>query len=311
MKNISSLQSSELLSGTLSLAREERRITLALIEHLREIERRMLFAELGYSSLFDFAVGHLGLSEGSAARRIQAMRLIRDVPEVKAKIEQGSMSLSTAAQAQRFFRAEKMDRTPDEKRKVLAKLENRSQKECERALVRISPAAALPRERERVVSADRTELRLVVTDETLAKLKKLEALWSHKLERRKGEGWAGLLDAMADELLKKDKQVAPANAKLEQTPSIHFAGKRGRSHIPTEVRRLVHMRAGGGCEFRSDAVKRCESRRFLQVDHKIPVALGGSNDPENLRLLCRTHNQQAAVRALTPKRMRLYLPRLS
>src|SRR5690349_18064623 len=87
----------------LDLVREERRITLALIETLREIESRMIFAELGYGSLFEFAVRHLGLSEGAAQRRIQAMRLVKSVPEAQVQLESGSLSLSNAAKVQGFF----------------------------------------------------------------------------------------------------------------------------------------------------------------------------------------------------------------
>lgn len=40
---------------------------------------------------------------------------------------------------------------------------------------------------------------------------------------------------------------------------------------------------------------KCSSTFQLQVDHVHPLALGGSNQPENLRVLCRTHNQLAAT----------------
>jgi 5-methylcytosine-specific restriction endonuclease McrA len=32
----------------------------------------------------------------------------------------------------------------------------------------------------------------------------------------------------------------------------------------------------------------------LEIDHVIPYAKGGSNSPENLRLLCPAHNRLAA-----------------
>ncbi|MBC7690999.1 MAG: hypothetical protein H7222_04470 [Methylotenera sp.] len=85
------LNSSELISRTMTLVAEERRITLALIEHLAEISRRRVYAELGYSSLWDFATRELGLSEGAAQRRIQAMRLLRDVPEAAEALESGRL----------------------------------------------------------------------------------------------------------------------------------------------------------------------------------------------------------------------------
>ena len=55
------------------LASEERRITLDVLHHLRECERRRLYAERGHSSLFDYVVKELGYAESSAQRRISAM----------------------------------------------------------------------------------------------------------------------------------------------------------------------------------------------------------------------------------------------
>src|SRR3954467_10904399 len=105
MKNLKNLSSQELVGHTQGLVREERRITIELIAHLREIERRMLFAELGYGSLYDFTVRHLGLSEGSAQRRIAAMRLTRDLPQVADSLASGEISLSNAAKLQVVFQA--------------------------------------------------------------------------------------------------------------------------------------------------------------------------------------------------------------
>jgi hypothetical protein len=101
------LPNNTLLSKTDFLAREERRITLELLDHLREIERRMLYAELGYGSLHDFCVKRLGLSEGSAQRRIQAMRLARELPEIRTAILEGNLSLTNAAKLQTAFQAQR------------------------------------------------------------------------------------------------------------------------------------------------------------------------------------------------------------
>ena len=72
------------------------------------------------------------------------MRLTRDVPEAKAALESGKLSLSNAAKVQSFRQAEKkLGRTADAL-KLVEKVEGLSQRECEKKLFEISPEA-LPR----------------------------------------------------------------------------------------------------------------------------------------------------------------------
>jgi hypothetical protein len=68
--------------------------------------------------------------------------------------------------------------------------------------------------------------------------------------------------------------------------------------FPNALRRFVCERDGGRCAFVSADGHRCESTRQLEIDHIQPVALGGETKPENLRLLCRAHNQYEAERLL-------------
>jgi hypothetical protein len=90
--NLKTLSSTELLSRTKSLVSEERRISTDVLHHLREIERRRIFAEAGFSSLFAYCVSELKYSEGSAYRRISAMRLLKECPEIEESIRDGSLS---------------------------------------------------------------------------------------------------------------------------------------------------------------------------------------------------------------------------
>ena len=73
-------------------------------------------------------------------------------------------------------------------------------------------------------------------------------------------------------------------------------GSKSARHISAEARREVHERDEGRCTFVSEAGKRCESRRMVEFDHDVPRACGGESTPENLRLLCRAHNQVVAER---------------
>ena len=109
---------------------QEREVTLSVLHYLLEVERRQLFARLGFSSLYEYAVKDLGYSEGSAHRRIASMRLLRSLPELEAKIENGSLPLSTLSQAQSFFRQEAIV-APQDKLEVLKKLEGKTSREVE------------------------------------------------------------------------------------------------------------------------------------------------------------------------------------
>ena len=66
--------------------------------------------------------------------------------------------------------------------------------------------------------------------------------------------------------------------------------------IPAEVKRAVRERDGGQCAYVSETGRRCPAR-VVEFDHIEPVARGGISTVENVRLLCRAHNQLAAEKA--------------
>jgi 5-methylcytosine-specific restriction endonuclease McrA len=69
------------------------------------------------------------------------------------------------------------------------------------------------------------------------------------------------------------------------------------SHVTDAARREVVERDGWQCSFVAEDGRRCGARGFLEFDHRVPRGCGGSSRPENLRLLCRGHNQFEADRA--------------
>jgi hypothetical protein len=64
--------------------------------------------------------------------------------------------------------------------------------------------------------------------------------------------------------------------------------------VTRAARREVARRDDASCSFVSPDGERCSSRTFLELDHRLPRALGGTGDPTNLRWLCRAHNRHAA-----------------
>ena len=77
-----------------------------------------------------------------------------------------------------------------------------------------------------------------------------------------------------------------------------------------ETRRQAFALANNQCEYMSPVGQRCTSSHGLERDHRVPKSLGGSNSPENARILCKAHNQFEAVRVLGRETMQTYLPSL-
>ena len=86
-----------------------------MLDHLDEIDRRGLALRRGFSSLFDYAVRELRFSDAAAQRRIQAMRLCRRHGWVRACLQSGALSMTSAGQLETTFagaeRAERQSHT--------------------------------------------------------------------------------------------------------------------------------------------------------------------------------------------------------
>src|SRR6187551_2161142 len=87
------LGNSELLAGLSELIRQSNTLSAGVLAHLVELELRSLHLELGFPSLFAYCVEALGMSEGSAGRRVAAARVCRRFPEAFERIARGELHL--------------------------------------------------------------------------------------------------------------------------------------------------------------------------------------------------------------------------
>src|SRR5258706_16020992 len=94
---LSHLSDAELLSGIQSLRGSERSFTARVVAHLAEIESRKLHLATAHSSLFDYCLRALQMSEGEAFRRITAARPLRRFPVIFELIDSGSIHLTGLA----------------------------------------------------------------------------------------------------------------------------------------------------------------------------------------------------------------------
>ena len=294
--NLRTFSDAELLASLKKEVLEERQKMTSVLEHLREVDRRKLYAESNCSSLWEFCVKELKYSNGSAGRRVRAMKLIRELPKLKEDLLEGKQNLTSLSQAQSFFRIEEKTQdkrlTSEEKKKVLDQLEDKSTRECEKELLKLSsaPIQISHPEKKRAIDETHSELKLVLEAGLLEKLARIQALRSHA---NPSMTYSELLEYMADEVLKK---IDPMKKPSKSSPQNEAVQQTGRITLPVGLKREVWKRDEGHCSYVDAQGLKCSSEHFLEIDHLWPVALGGENRLENLRLLCRAHNQRSAFR---------------
>jgi 5-methylcytosine-specific restriction endonuclease McrA len=285
--NLRRLTDDDLWNRIAFLAKEERRITLDVLLHLKEIDRRRLHLDRGYSSLYEYALKELRYSEGAAYRRVQAMRLLKDMPEVEEKISSGQLSLSTASKIQSAAK----DQPKEAKLELVQQLEGRSAREVDRHLAKDKPA----REIVRWISSEEVELKVQISKGPFQNLEELKAIRSNAVT---GTPYSKLME----DLIELGQDRWNPLRRTASTTRRSSASSLNPRNLPPSLRMEIWRRDGNQCTYVDPKTgRRCQSKSFLHIDHILPVALGGKAEPGNLRLLCAQHNQHRAERTFGPK----------
>lgn len=203
LMNLRNLSDKALLSSTETLVARARELRTEILHHLREIERRRLYADLKQPSLFAYCVNILKYSNAQADRHIKAMRLLKEIPEIEEKLLTGELSLTNIAKAKEFFNQEEKMAPMDleVKMQVVKKLENKSTREVEKILLQESSSPAPEvKEKIRQVTADLSEVRFAADDKLLAKMRRLQGLLAHNNPNMKT---SELIDELCEIALEK------------------------------------------------------------------------------------------------------------
>jgi len=183
---------------------------------------------------------------------------------------------------------------------LLERISGKSQREVEQIITLERPVPKKPREMVRRVVVKRPEpqsdplfaastepveqrvtVRTSLTEENYGAFERARAIVSRK---HPGATVEDVLNELVGFYLKKK---APKKRTKREPRS------RTR-HIPIATRDAVMLRDKECCTFRSKSGRRCNATHGLQIDHIKPYALGGTHEPENLRVLCAAHNRHAA-----------------
>lgn len=308
--NLRKLSDTELLDRTKILAAKEREVGTEVLWHLKEVSDRRLYSARGFSSVFEYTVKELKYSEAAAGRRVAAMRILSDLPEVASALEEGSLNLSTLSAAQGFFKREEIEQnkkyTVEEKREVLEALTHKSKRECEKILVSLSPESAVGQEKVKPLTETQTELRIIVDEETLKKVEKLRDLLAHQ---NPTGSYGKLLDLITEIALDKidpqriEERSQKRKAKKTQVTTPPAEEKTTHSQDPVDapasaasLKRQSYLRDEGRCTYEDPVTGQvCGTTYKIQQDHIVPLALGGASTLENYQNRCSSHNLWEAV----------------
>ncbi len=313
MQNISitHLSNSELWNQAAKLAAEIKIKEVLFLDYLREIERRELHKLRGYGSLHEYLVGELKYSDGSAHRRIKSMQLVRDIPEVKQKLETGELSLSAASRVQVFFTQQSQEDkiySLEEKKDLVELVQGKSYRETETILAEKSGGELPKPDRVKPLSEEKVELRLTISKECMEQLDALRDLLAHQLS---GGGYGEVLEKITQLAVQKldpaQKKVRAPQKQEEKAPEAASTASAPKRYIPTTVKKQLWLHAQGHCQYRDPLTgHRCTSKFALQVDHRHPFAKNGSSELENLQLLCSSHHRSKTVQDYGVKKMNHY-----
>jgi 5-methylcytosine-specific restriction endonuclease McrA len=261
----------------LILVSKERKILSAVLSHLQIISDKHWYLDLGRKNLLEYCIKDLGYSESAAIRRIKALKLARQLPEVKSAIEAGKINLTQVAAAQSLFERRGQENraalAPEFKIKLLDKIVGKSSMESENI---IRHELDLPKKSRQV--------RIEVGEETFSSWVKFKGSMIHK--NWSDEKLLAYLLVLAEE--KRLEKFTGAQAlRHPHCVSKNPRPSKNQRSVIASVKRAVYAQSEGFCQYPG-----CQSTYALEIDHCRPIALNGSSTLENLQVLCRAHNQR-------------------
>lgn len=261
-------QERELHAKLKDLVDVERRTLTQIIEHLQTVYDTKLYSKLGYSTIQKYLIKELHYSESAAYRRHRALRLTKEMPESKRMLESGTLNLTNAS----TFHSIMSGKDEKTKKQALLDIQNKTSQETRDKLFEYAPEKSQGKtDEKRHVGKETYEIRVTLSACVMNKMKCLKA-------RTKIYDTEALLDRVLDIALKETD--------LSRKRSRKSMPSRRQRHISADVKKKIVARARYRCEHPG-----CDEINYLEFDHIRPIALGGQSNLDNIRLLCRAHNQ--------------------
>ncbi len=303
----------------------EHAATIRMFHFINDLERRKLFLDLGYSSVFDFCVRRIKYSSSQAGRRIQAARCCRRYPEFFGYLRDHEVCVMTLAMIESII-------TDDNKDEIVTRVRGASRREVERLVSEYRPAVAIrdriryvqvplpqPRDldralvdrhcrqsipeeyRDRIPTEEKVFVQFLADEEFLKLFEEVRDLTGNSVFGSFADIIKLVLKEYRDRhspAARQERREAKKGANAPDSHRWEWKDATPSRHIPDVIRDEVFVRDRGRCTFVAPDGTLCQCKQGLHIDHIKPFAAGGTRDPSNLRLLCGAHNRLAAERTM-------------
>ncbi len=264
-----------------------------LISILQEMDGHAEFRTLKCSSLFDYGVKVLKLSEANTLNFIAIARKSKTVPELKQAIDNGVLTVSKARKITSVI-------TVENQKHWISLAQDLSKNNLEKEVARVCPKEAVT-ERAQYVAENRVKLTIGISDEILTLLKRVQDLESQRTRsaasyedtiKQALKVYIDKLDPVekarraVSKVNKTSQNIIPDHTDFEHVPG-HAQIPFHREIIPQKLKHQVFLRDKGKCTKKS-----CENSRWIEIHHVIPISRGGTNELPNLTTLCSSHHRQ-------------------
>jgi len=271
-----------------------------------EIMHQKLYEQLGYSSMQNYATEALKIPRSTAFHYISLTKRLEELPETRKAVESGELGWTNAKEVAKVATPKSEVLWVAEAKKssrrdfaIKAKQAIQISKDESKQQPDLIPVTPLPKAESKVSTSlsfsveqmerfnvliekmrkqgetgTREELLIkALTDSTSEKSSQLDSGPSTQIVIRHCPE-CGKAETGAGELSQNDLEKAYCDAQVLEN------GK-NKATIKPSTRREVMSRDNHTCQGQG-----CNSKRYLEVHHKVPRALGGGNDESNLMTMC-------------------------